>query len=229
MNISGLVKSSLIDYPGRIAAVVFAQGCNFRCGFCHNPDLIPGGKGEISEIQFFEFLTSRKGKLDGVVITGGEPTLQADLPFFITRIKEHDFSVKLDTNGSNPRMLKDLLDRELVDFVAMDIKGPLESYSRIAHFSETQNILQSIELIKRARIPHEFRTTVLPAFHKTEDFKKIGALIKGGQKYAIQGFRDENVFDKSLRGTPKFSDAELEEIEKIMSLYVPEIVIRKNS
>lgn len=228
MKLAGLIKSSLIDYPGRISAVVFTQGCNFRCGFCHNPDLIPGGQGNISEIEFFDFLSKRAGKLEGVVITGGEPTIQADLPQFIARIREYGYSVKLDTNGSNPSLLNNLLTNQLIDYVAMDIKGPLENYSRISHFSDTSNIEISIEIIKKAGIPHEFRTTVLPAYHKVEDFEKIGKLLAGAQRYALQGFRDENVFDKTLVGGEKFMKHELEAMAGIMKRYVSDVVIREN-
>jgi len=229
MRLSGLVKTSLIDYPARVSCVVFTQGCNFRCGFCHNPDLIPGGEGTLSEIEFFEFLEDRKGKLDGVVVTGGEPTIQADLSNFLARIKDHGFSIKLDTNGGNPDVLKRLIDSELIDFVAMDIKGPLEKYSQICRFDNVDKIKESVEIILRSGIPHEFRTTVLPAYHEISDFEKIGELIKGAQRYAIQGFRDDVVFDKTLVGSGKFPADELEEIAEIMKKYISEVNIRENT
>jgi pyruvate formate lyase activating enzyme len=228
MNLSGLVKSTLIDYPGRVAAVVFTQGCNFRCGFCHNPDLIPGGEGTLSEIEFFEFLNTRAGKLDGVVVTGGEPTIQEDLPNFLSKIKEHEFSVKLDTNGSNPAVLSSLIAEGLIDFVAMDIKGDFDDYSKIAHYSDVENIKRSIEIIKKSDIPYEFRTTALPRYHKVEEFEKLGRILSGAKRYAVQGFRDENVFDKTLMGSPKFSSHELATIAAIMRRYVDDVVIREN-
>lgn len=228
MKIAGIVKSSLIDFPGKIAAVVFTQGCNFRCGFCHNPDLIPGGEGKISEIEFFEFIQSRHGKLDGVVITGGEPTVQADLPQFISRIKDHEYLVKLDTNGGNPVMLKNLIDAKLVDFVAMDIKGPLESYTKICRFDEGENIKESINIITESGLLYEFRTTAVPFYHKISDFEKVGKLIEGAERFAIQGFRPQNTFDKALEKMEPFSKSQLEEIVKIMRRYVKEVVIHEN-
>ncbi len=243
MRLGGLVKSSLIDYPSRVSCVVFTQGCNFRCGFCHNPDLIPSysatgsdpvfagsdpDKGNLSEIEFFEFLESRKGKLDGVVITGGEPTIQIDLENFIARIKDHGFSVKLDTNGGNPVVLKRLIDSEMIDFVAMDIKGPLKKYSQISRFDDVGKIKESIDIIIKSGLPHEFRTTVLPAFHEISDFMEMGELIKGAQRYTIQGFRDEVTFDKTLLGTDKFKKEDLEEIADTMKKYVTEVNIREN-
>lgn len=228
MRLSGLVKASLIDYPARVSCVVFTQGCNFRCGFCHNPDLIPGGDGTLSEIEFFEFLEDRKGKLDGVVVTGGEPTVQTDLPNFLSRIKDHGFSIKLDTNGGNPDVLEGLIKAELVDFIAMDIKGPLEKYSRICRFDDVDNIQRSIKIILNSGLPHEFRTTVLPSYHEIADFEKIGGLIKDAQRYAIQGFRDDVVFDKALVGSGKFNSADLEQIADIIKKYVAEVAIREN-
>lgn len=229
MRLSGLVKSSLIDYPARVSCVVFTQGCNFRCGFCHNPDLIPGGEGTLSEIEFFEFLEQRKGKLDGVVVTGGEPTIQTDLPNFLARIKDHGFSIKLDTNGGNPDVLERLIKSELVDFVAMDIKGPLKKYSQICRFDAVNNIQKSIKIILDSGLPHEFRTTVLPAYHEVADFEKIGELIRGAQRYTVQGFRDDVVFDKSLVGSEKFGPDKLEQIAEIMKKYVSEVSIRENN
>lgn len=228
MRLGGLVKSSLIDYPGRVSCVVFTQGCNFRCGFCHNPNLIPGGEGNLSEVELFEFLESRKGKLDGVVITGGEPTIQSDLEKFISRIKDHGFSIKLDTNGGNPGVLKSLIDEELIDFVAMDIKGPVEKYSQISRFDDAEKIKESIKIIIESGLPHEFRTTILPAYHEISDFHKMGELIKGAQRYAIQGFRDEITFDKTLKGSKKFDRDDLDQIAEIMRQYVSEVTIREN-
>jgi pyruvate formate lyase activating enzyme len=230
MKLAGLVKTSLIDYPGKIAAVVFTQGCNFRCGFCHNPDLIPGtGENQVSEIEFFQFLASREGVLEGVVITGGEPTIQADLPQFIQKIKEFGYFVKLDSNGSNPKMLKDLINAKLVDFLAMDIKGPLDSYDKISHFSDEKNIEESIKLIMESGLDYEFRTTVLPFFHQISDFEKVGEMINGAKRYAIQGFRPEVTFDKTLRDAIPFNNEELEKIATIMRRYVKDVAIRNNA
>lgn len=229
MKIAGLVKTSLIDYPGKLSAVIFTQGCNFRCGFCHNPDLIPtNGEEQVSEIELFQFLASREGVLEGVVVTGGEPTIHADLPQFISKIKEFGYSVKLDSNGSNPKALKDLIQAKLIDFVAMDIKGPAESYDKISHFSDTENINESIKLIMESGLGYEFRTTVLPFFHKISEFEEVGKLINGAKRYAIQGFKPTVTFDKALRDAIPFNNEELEKIAKIMRRYVKEVTIRQN-
>jgi pyruvate formate lyase activating enzyme len=229
MQIAGLQKTSLIDYPGLLSAVVFTQGCNFRCGFCHNPDLIPSiGNSDTSEIEFFEFLESRRNVLEGIVITGGEPTIQPDLMQFISRVRDHRLKIKLDTNGSNPETLKRLLETKLIDYIAMDIKGPFEKYNPICRFGEINNIKESIEIIKKSGLPYEFRTTVLPAFHELADFEKIGEAINGADRYAIQGFRPDVTFDKALRDTKPFTVEELDQIADIMRKYVKEVVVRNN-
>lgn len=229
MVLAGLIKSSLIDYPGKISCVVFTQGCNLRCGFCHNPDLIPSsGTNNFGEVEFFEFLAKREGQLEGVVITGGEPTVQPDLIRFIQRIKDHGFLVKLDTNGTNPAVLATLLSNKMIDYVAMDIKGPLSKYSQISHYSDTNIIEKSIELIMKSGIDYEFRTTVLPRYHEMKDFNEIGKLLNNAKKYAIQGFRDENTFDRTLAGAEKFTKEQLEDIAATMRRYVDEVAIREN-
>jgi len=228
MNISGLVKSSLIDYPGKVAAVVFTQGCNFRCGFCHNPDLIPIIGGQISENELFKYLDKRKNILDGVVITGGEPLIQKDISTFIEKIKSMGLLVKLDTNGSSPKALGLLLKKGLVDYVAMDIKGTLAQYHNISSYSNKRFIQESIKLLKNSKIKYEFRTTVLPQYHKIEDFKNIGKLIAGANKYVVQGFRPEITLDRSLANKEPFTLREMEQICQIMKEYVKEVVLHKN-
>jgi len=232
MKIAGLIKSSLIDYPGKIAAVVFTQGCNFRCGFCHNPDLIsatiPEGAKRYDEDEIFSFLQKRVGKLDGVVITGGEPLFQADLEQFITKIKQLGFLVKLDTNGSSPERLEAMLNVGLVDFVAMDIKGPLEKYAKICSYSNTKVIQRSIDLLMKSNVPYEFRTTVLPAYHDISDFEKVGEMIKGAKKFTIQGFRPQITLDHDIRDSKSFSRNELERIRDVISPYVEETIIHEN-
>jgi pyruvate formate lyase activating enzyme len=229
MQIAGLVKTSLIDYPGLLSAVVFTQGCNFRCGFCHNPDLIPSiGNTDTSEIEFFEFLESRRNVLEGVVITGGEPTIQPDLMQFISRIRDHRLKIKLDTNGSNPETLKRLLETNLIDYIAMDIKGPFEGYNNICRFGEIENIKECIEIVEKSGLPYEFRTTVLPAYHKIEDFEMVGDMIRGAERFAVQGFRSDVTFDKSLKDTKAFTIEELNQIAEIMQKYVKEVVVRDN-
>jgi pyruvate formate lyase activating enzyme len=229
MKLGGLVKTSLIDYPGKLAAVVFTQGCNFRCGFCHNPELIPSGDSDgVSEIEFFEFLESRRNILEGVVITGGEPTIHPDLMQFISRIRDHRLKIKLDTNGSNPEVLRRLLETKLVDYVAMDIKGLFGDYNKICHYGDTDNVKESINLIMESGLPYEFRTTVLPAYHKIEDFEKLGKAIEGAENFTVQGFRPEITFDRTLKDAKQFTKDELNQIADIMHKYVRKVVIRDN-
>ncbi|MEI7671637.1 MAG: anaerobic ribonucleoside-triphosphate reductase activating protein, partial [Deltaproteobacteria bacterium] len=164
MKIGGLQKFSLIDYPGRISAIVFTQGCNFRCPYCHNPELVdPEQYGPlILEEEVLSFLEKRRGKLEAVTVTGGEPTLQADLEEFLQQIKAMGYLAKVDTNGSNPEMLERLIRGQLVDYLALDVKGPLRKYGQIVNARvETAMIRRSIELITASEIQHEFRTTVV--------------------------------------------------------------------
>lgn len=230
MKIAGLVRSSLIDYPGKVAAVVFTQGCNFRCGFCHNPDLIPikSDEAKISEREVLDFLSTRIGKLDGVVITGGEPLVQADLEEFVEKIKALGFAVKLDTNGSSPYRLQAMIDANLIDYIAMDIKGPLAKYPEICAYLNTKVIQRSVEIIKNSGLSYEFRTTVLPKYHDLADFHDIGEMIKGADLYTVQGFRKQITLDPDLATATSFTGAELASIAAVMSSYVQKVVIHPN-
>ena len=172
MFIGGLQKVTLIDYPGKIACTVFCLGCNFRCGFCYNKELVLPEKTKsqikIPEKEFFNFLKGRKNLLQGVTVSGGEPTIYEDLPDFIKKIKKLDYFVKLDTNGSNPEMLKDLIEKKLIDYVAMDIKAPLinTKYTQITGIKGILNkVKKSIKIIKNSGLDYEFRTTIVPTFH----------------------------------------------------------------
>lgn len=216
MIIGGLQKTSLLDFPEKIAAIVFTMGCNFRCGYCHNPELI-NGEAKIEEV--FEFLKTRQGKLDGVVITGGEPCLQKDLPEFIKQVKELGFAVKLDTNGSFPEMLEKVLPD--LDYVAMDIKAPLEKYSQIVNVDvDTSKILKSIEILKNGGVDYEFRTTVVKSQLSFEDFEKIGQLIQGAPRYYLQKFVASKILDNSLENEKTYSTEEFERIIDILKPYV---------
>lgn len=216
MIIGGLQKTSLLDFPEKIAAIVFTMGCDFRCGYCHNPELI-NGEAKIKEV--FEFLKTRQGKLDGVVITGGEPCLQKDLPEFIKQVKELGFAVKLDTNGSFPEMLEKVLPD--LDYVAMDIKAPLEKYSQIVNVDvDTSKILKSIEVLKNGGVDYEFRTTVVKSQLSFEDFEKIGQLIQGAPRYYLQRFEASKILDKSLENEKTYSTEEFERIIDILKSYV---------
>jgi len=191
MKIGGLQKFSLIDYPGRICATIFTQGCNFRCPYCHNPELVdPQRYGPIfPEAEIFSFLEKRIGKLEAVAVTGGEPTLQPDLEDFLQKIKDSGYLVKLDTNGSNPGVIERLIKKRLVDFWAMDVKGPLEKYRQIAGVDlDLDDILKSIALIIAAGAEHEFRTTVVRSLLDRKDLAQVVKRIKGAKAYALQGF-----------------------------------------
>lgn len=224
--IGGIQKTSLLDYPDKISAIVFTQGCNFNCGYCHNPELLNSKKDICSPDVFFEFLEKRKGKLDGVVITGGEATLQIDLLPFIKEIKSRGFLVKLDTNGYKPDVLKETL--KLVDYVAMDIKAPLEKYSQITNTEvDTTKIKNSIELIMKSNVDYEFRTTVLKSQLTFEDFEQIAELIKGAKRYYLQKFEaSSEINDEKLRTQKSYSNKEFETIIELLKKQIPNVELR---
>jgi len=230
MFIAGLQKTSLLDYPKKIAAIVFTQGCNFRCGYCHNPELLNFSNDIepfINVENFFKFLNERKGKLDGVVITGGEPCLQNDLIEFISEIKNKNFLVKLDTNGTYPNTIKTLLDLKLLDYIAMDIKAPLEKYHKITGtIIDTSLIKQSIDLIINSNIEYEFRTTVVSSQLSFDDFEKIGKLLNGAKKYYLQKFVASKIYNHSLMKEKSYSKEEFNNIIKILSNNIKSIDIR---
>lgn len=228
--IGGLKKTSLLDYPDKISAIVFTQGCNFRCGYCHNPNLLKTNKQEdiYSVDVFFDFLKKRVGKLDGVVITGGEPTLQKDLIPFIEHIKSLGFLVKLDTNGSNPHVLEELLNKELIDYVAMDIKAPFEKYKEITCSNiDVDKIKKSISLLFNSSIDFEFRTTVMKSQLTYDDFAKIGELIKGAPKYFLQKFEAKTeILDETLSKEITYSKEEFDEIISILKKNIKQVELR---
>ena len=215
MIIKGFQKLTLLDFPGRMACTIFTAGCNFRCPFCHNASLVLGDEGErISEEEIFAFLDSRRGRLSGVCITGGEPTLMPDIEDFIRRIRSMGYFVKLDTNGYRPEVLERLMVEGLVDYVAMDIKNSRESYARTAGLGliDIGKIERSVELLMGAkedeRIPKhfdfEFRTTVVRELHTEEDFRLIGEWLRGDEKYFIQSFVDSgDIIEDGLNGYDK--------------------------
>jgi len=191
MNIGGFQKVSLIDYPGRISAVVFTQGCNFRCPFCHNPELVdPVRFGPLlNEAEILAFLERRRGTLDGVSITGGEPSLQPDLGAFAARLKAMGFLVKIDTNGSRPEVLRDLIGQRLIDAVAMDIKGPPKKYDGLTGVKDSgRTVEESIGVILASGLTHEFRTTVVPSLLAERDFRQIGRLVAGAASFVVQAY-----------------------------------------
>lgn len=209
MIIGGLQKTSLLDYPAKICAIVFTQGCNFRCAYCHNPELLVQKEPSVSEEAFFEFLKTRQGKLDGVVITGGEPCLMPDLKSFIEKIKQLGFLVKLDTNGSFPDVLEELISENLLDYIAMDIKAPFDKYETVTCVkTDIDSINRSVELIKNSGVAHEFRTTVLPCFLGEEDIMKMSSYVNGST-YKLQQFVPTKILDESLLTAKVYTEEQL--------------------
>jgi pyruvate formate lyase activating enzyme len=223
MYFAGLIKQSLVDYPGEVAAVIFSRGCNMLCPFCHNGHLIVPAEQkkrdiDIDEQQIKDFLQERRGFLDGVVLSGGEPTLHKNLPDFIRKIKKWGYLVKLDTNGTNPEMLDYLLDSDLLDYVAVDIKAPLvlNKYKSAAggRLSSQNfiNIRNCVSRLLRENIMVEFRTTAVPALHEAQDIIAISETLAGAKLYSIQQFNPENAWNPALRGSATFSQRELQDI-----------------
>ena len=202
MRIGGLQKLSLIDYPGKLAAVIFTQGCNFRCPYCYNAQLVLPEKFRepLAQADVFEFLQGRKEYLQGVVVTGGEPTQQADLISFLDKIRQMGYLVKLDTNGSHPQILKKIIALKLINFIAMDVKAPLDKYMKLAGVSvPLDNIRESIQIILNSDIAYQFRTTVVKSLLALQDIKKIVFLLNGTGNYVLQQFRpSEKILDKNL-------------------------------
>jgi len=228
MIIGGFQKFSLIDYPGKISCIVFTQGCNFRCPYCHNPELIPfTSLAKIKEETILSFLEKRKGKIDAVVITGGEPTMQQDLLKFIQKIKERGYLIKLDTNGSNPEMLEIIINHSLVDYIAMDIKAPLEKYKEVIHsVISPEKIKRSIRMIMNSEIRYEFRTTVVKSQLSKEDIINIGKLVEGAELYILQKFIPSKTLDPNFSNEKTYSDGELSSLKRKLEKFVCRCLIR---
>lgn len=229
MHIAGLQKMTLLDYPGKVACTVFLGGCNFRCPFCHNPDLVvvPPLEPDIAEEEFLAFLSQRKGFLDGVCITGGEPMLEKDLAQFIQKIRGMGFLVKLDTNGSFPDRLRPLVENHLVDYVAMDIKNSKGHYGPtigLPHY-DTKAVEQSVAILMEGSVPYEFRTTLVREYHTEEDMHSIGAWLRGCRSYCLQSFVDSGNLLGNEPMTP-FSEEEMEEYKKLLKSYIESVFIR---
>jgi len=223
IEIGGLQKNTLIDFPGRIAATVFLCGCNFRCPWCYSAELVLPEKiklqPKISTEEFFSFLEERKGLLEGVVICGGEPTIHPELPEFVKKIKDLGYLVKLDTNGSNPKMLKKMIKEKLIDYVAMDAKLPKEKYKKILGI-ESKKIDESIKILNNSGIDFEFRTTVVPTIHQKEGIVQIAKWLQPAKKYYLQNFRPEKTIDPKFTKIKPYSDEYFLKIQKtIASLF----------
>lgn len=225
MNIQGYQKLSLLDYPGKVACTVFTGGCNLRCPFCHNAGLVktPTASANMKD-EVLSYLSSRKGLLDGVCVTGGEPLIQPDIEDFLHAIKELGYSVKLDTNGSFPQKLRKILASGDVDYVAMDIKSSPENYSLATGNDMDFDVFgESIKVIKDSGIPHEFRTTAVKGIHNTEDFEKIGRLI-GDEAYYIQCFIDSgNLIGE---GCSAFTPDEMKNLCEAAKVHTPRATLR---
>lgn len=266
MRIYGFQKTTLLDYPGHVAATVFTGGCNFRCPFCHNAGLVLGverrelkaveleaaevdacaakqeqkssvalrsREGAMDEAEVLAYLRKRRGILQGVCITGGEPTLQEDLEEFIGRVKELGYLVKLDTNGYRPEVLERLLKAGLPDYVAMDIKASKENYGRAAGVAKPDiaGIEESVNLLKNSTIPYEFRTTVVKGIHSIEEFDAIGSWLAGSKAYYLQAFRENEDLlgshtEKDTLAIAVFSKAEMEQMAELARKYIDKVMLR---
>ena len=229
MNFSGLNKTTLLDYPGHLACLIFVSGCNFRCHYCHNSSLVLNeSKNIYSEEYMLDFLEKRKNILEGVCISGGEPTLYNDLKDFISKIKEKtNLKVKLDTNGTNPTLLKTLIDKKLIDYVAMDIKSDIKNYNKVINVKNAlslDKIKESVNILKENKIDYEFRTTIVKGLHDFDDFENIGKWLKGCSNYYLQNYKDSgdilykrNNLDLSLSS---FNELEVIKIKEILIKYI---------
>ena len=227
MFIKGLQKTTLLDYPGKVACTIFTGGCNFRCPFCHNASLVTRIDSEerIDEDELFSYLEKRKGILDGVCITGGEPLLQPDIEAFCQKIKKLGLLIKLDTNGSFPTKLRSLLDANLIDYIAMDIKNSKKEYAKTCGIREfPQNVEESIRIIRSASVPYEFRTTVVRELHTKESVRALAEWIAGADRYFLQGFIDSG--DLIENNYSAYSEAEMRELLAIARVYVPTAELR---
>ncbi len=230
MKICGLMKTTLLDYPGHLACTIFTGGCNYRCPFCHNSELLDlNMESEYSEEEIFDFLKKRAGTLEGVAITGGEPTLQPDLKDFMRRIREnYPLKIKLDTNGCNPPMIRAILEAGLCDYIAMDIKASPENYPKVCGVKhvDMERIRETKDMIMSSGVSYEFRTTAVKGLHTRDDFYGIADFIKGCEDYYIQNFKDsDNVLDRQ-RGFAAFTGEELKEFAEIAKRGAKRVGIR---
>ncbi len=228
MEFSGIQKTTLIDYPGKVATTLFTYGCNFRCPFCHNPELVvKPNEFTITEDEVLEFLKSRTGKVDGVVITGGEPLLHDELKDFIIKVKDLGLLVKVDTNGYSPEKIEELC--ELVDYWAVDIKNSPEKYSETSGCEvDISKIKKSIKIIMKLGKDYEFRTTVVPGLHDKRSILGVGKLVKGAKRLVVQNFRGGKTIDPSYKNKKGFGYKELEGFKGVLKKLIEEVEIIEN-
>lgn len=229
MIIGGLQKFSCVDYPGKTCAILFTRGCNFRCRYCHNPELVISERYakpiELEEV--FRFLEARKGLIDGVCITGGEPTLHHDLPEILDRIKRMGFFVKLDSNGTRPDALQRVIDAKIADYIAMDIKAPPDQYRDIVGVNMSAEIIRrSIHIIINSGIDHEFRTTIVKELTTFDDLRAIAVELQGAQRYFLQRFIQSKACDASLANATSYPEKELRALASHLECYVDQCRVR---
>ncbi|MAG44839.1 anaerobic ribonucleoside-triphosphate reductase activating protein [bacterium] len=227
LKIHGFVKNSFADWDGKIVATIFCFGCNYRCGFCFNPELVCAEHcsalkaKNISEKTILHFLQSRKSFLDGICITGGEPLLQNNLSEFLKKIKKFNFLIKLDHNGSMPNKLEDLINNKLIDYIAMDIKAPFNRYQKITNSKiQTLTIKKSIDLIINSGIDHEFRSTILPNLHKKQDILQMAKMIKNGKRYFLQSFKNAKTLDPKFKKYKSYTKEQMQKLAKACNKYI---------
>jgi pyruvate formate lyase activating enzyme len=224
MKFSGLQKVSLIDYPNKVASVLFTPGCNLRCGFCHNWRIAVDPKPPfLQEAVALRILESRKKYVDAVVVTGGEPTMHKELPKFLAKLKKRGFQVKLDTNGFYPEVLEECL--QSVDYVALDVKTCLEKYKQLGT-KDTVGLMRTVEMLKTGKVPYEFRTTVVPELVTVEDVRCIGEIVKGAKTHAFQQFTPQDTLDKKFAALKPYAAETITEFAESMKNYVENVILR---
>jgi len=224
MKFSGLQKISLIDYPNKIASVLFTPGCNLRCPFCHNWRIVVDPKPPfLQEAVALELLERRKKYVDAVVVTGGEPTMHSELPKFLAKLKEHGFEVKLDTNGFYPEALEECL--PYLDYVALDVKTSLEKYKQLGAEDAT-GLMRTIEILKTGKVPYEFRTTVVPELVTAEDVERIGEMVKGAKTYALQQFVPQDTLDKRFETLRPYTPEAISNFAELIRKYAENVILR---
>ena len=227
MKILGIIKASFIDYPKKASTVLFIGGCNFRCPYCHNPELVFEQGEELEQSHVLDFLQKRKKFIDGVVISGGEPTIHDEIVPLIEEIKKLGYAIKLDTNGTNPKTLRKLIDDRLIDYIAMDIKGPLSEYRSITNSEvDINNIEESINLIKNSDIDYEFRTTICKELLSQDQIIEIGKLINGAKRFCLQAYNlKEKILDENRKFTC-YNNKEMNEFKVLLDPYANQVILR---
>lgn len=235
MLISGIQKFTLLDFPGRSSCIVFTAGCNFRCGYCHNPEFVLPEKIQkikdsfIDKSAVFNFLEQREGLLDGVVISGGEPTVMPDLVEFIAEIREHfDYEIKLDSNGNKPGVLHEVVEDGLVDYIAMDVKTDLEHYKQlVGGRADPEKLRESVKFLKKGGVEYEFRSTVIKGIHGRKNFEAMADLIEGARVLYLQKYNPGHTLDSDYAKFSAFSEREMKDIARIFEGRVGRVEIRK--